>query len=139
MKVFLLVGVPGSGKSWVSNQLHQKYEYIPNDHYLGHPNQQAAYLAAIVAASKRAIKPLLIEAPFSVSQIQEPLEKHGLKIIPVVISEKPEVVSQRYLEREKKAIPQGHLTRMRTYEERAKERGWFKGTSQEVLAHLKAQ
>lgn len=133
---YLVVGVPGSGKSWVCEKLTDKFEYVHHDGFI-YLKQPGAYLRAIFEASKTATRPLLIEAPFSISETKDPLEEAGFKVIPVFILEKPSVVSMRYQKREGKEIPKGHLTRMQTYSERAKKWNAFSGTSSEVLAHLK--
>lgn len=133
--IWMVVGCPGSGKSWVCEQLEDKFEYVHHDLYIKMAGD--TYVKEIIKRSKDATKPLLIEAPFSMRAIMEPLQEKGFKVIPVFIQEKPEVISDRYLKREKKEIPKGHLTRQNTYLERAKEIGAFVGTSDQVLNHLK--
>lgn len=132
LTIYLIVGVPGSGKSFVCEQLEDKFEYIRNDDYIG-----SSYVEAIKATACAAGRPLLIEAPFSISQVKDPLEASGYKVVPIFILEEPHVVSHRYMARTGKAIPKGHLTRMNTYRERAEAWGSFAGTSAQVLAHLK--
>lgn len=133
--VYMVIGCPGSGKSWVCRQLTEQYYYVPHDDHMGKNSNR--YIAAIVSASKIAAKPLLIETPFSVSQIKEPLEAHDYHVTPVFILEQPEVISQRYLGREGHPIPAGHLSRQQTYRERADKWQSYRGTSAEVLAYLK--
>jgi hypothetical protein len=132
-QIYMVIGCPGAGKSWVCSQLTQQYEYVPHDTY----KDSNAYIAAIVRQSKTATKPLLIETPFSVSQIKEPLEKHNYRVAPVFIIEDPQVIRDRYRARESKPIPEGHLTRQITYEQRAKDWHAYRGTSAAVLAFLK--
>lgn len=132
--VFMVIGIPGSGKSWVCEQLTELFEYIPHDQYIG--NAGKPYFKAILKASLKAKRPLLIEAPFSISEIKEELEGRGFKITPVFILEKEAVVASRYRKREGKSIPPGHLTRMRTFAERAEKWRAFSGTAEEVLGHL---
>lgn len=127
MPIYLIVGVPGSGKTWVCKQLTAKFDYLPHDDF---PNPKA-YIAAIKRLSSFATKPILIETPFSVSQYME-----SLNVIPVFIIETPEITKNRYETRDNKPIPQGHLSRINTYIERANELKAFKGTSQEVLDHF---
>jgi polyphosphate kinase 2 (PPK2 family) len=95
------------------------------------------YVHEIIKAATNSDKPVLAEAPFSISQTKDPLEAHGIKVIPVFIAEDPEVITERYKNREKKPIPKGHLTRQQTYAQRAKQWKAFSGTSGEVLEHLK--
>lgn len=134
-QVFLVVGVPGSGKSWVCEQLTEKYTYIPHDAHIGED-----YVIAIVNASRDAIAPLLIEAPFSISQIKDPLDHAGFLVECVFILDEPSVIIARYERQESrggKPFPPVHLKRMQTYAKRAASCGAFSGTSEEVLNYLK--
>lgn len=129
--IYMVIGCPGSGKSWVCNQLADRFEYMKHDDYPNH----TAYVSAI--SLRNNTKPLLIETPFSVSQIKESLEKKGFVIVPVFIQEHPDVVRQRYREREGKEIPAGHLSRQNTYAERATAWQAYSGTSAQVLDYLR--
>lgn len=131
----MIIGCPGSGKTWVTEQCKDQFEFVHHDLFIGMAGSK--YVDAILDAAKTAKKPLLIEAPFSISQIKDPLEAAGLEVVPVFIQELPLTIRTRYWQREKKDIPQGHLSRQDTYLKRAKEWGSFHGTSEEVLAHLK--
>lgn len=133
-RVFLVVGCPGSGKSWVCEQLGSQFEYVRHDDF----KDPAKYVSEIVKQARTANKALLIETPFSVSQIKEPLEKRGFDVTPVYIQEEPETLKKRYRDRENKDIPAGHLTRQETYKQRAHESGSFQGTSNQVLSYLKS-
>jgi len=135
-RCFLLIGVPCAGKTWVTRQLGSKFHHITHDSFIGQGSQNAVYTEAILEASKTAAKPLLAEAPFSISEIKEPLEKGGLVVTPIFIIESPEVITERYLKRNNKPIPKGHLSRLETYRCRAREMHAFQGTSDQVLAHL---
>lgn len=136
MNIYLVVGVPGSGKTWVCNQLEGAFHLIRHDQFI-FVNQPGAYLKEVLKQAPIAIRPLLIEAPFSVSEIKDPLERAGHKVIPIFIIEDDKTLGDRYLKRENRIIPQGHLTRTKTYLNRAKELGAFFGTSNEVLNYLK--
>src|SRR3981189_320255 len=117
-QIYMVIGCPGSGKSWVCEQLKNLYDYVPHDNYLMGSKSTSLYIEAIIAMQKGARKPLLIETPFSVSQIKDPLEKRGLRITPVFIQEHPDVIRKRYRERDGTDIPAGHLSRQTTYAER---------------------
>ncbi|UGY15143.1 ATP-binding protein [Bradyrhizobium septentrionale] len=136
LTAFLVVGCPGSGKSWVCGQLAGLYHYVPHDQFKAAPG--ASYTAEICRQSHTAKRPLLIETPFSMSQIVAPLEHVGFHVTPVFIQEHPEVIRQRYWAREGRELPAGHLTRQRTYQERATAMGHFQGTSSQVLEYLRA-
>lgn len=131
-QIYMVIGCPGSGKSWVCEQLRDRYHYVSHDDYL-----DMSYLSAIVRESATAKKPLLVETPFSISQLKDPLEKKGYSVTPVFIQESGDVIRIRYLKREGKPIPPGHLSRQQTYAERARLWYSFVGTSEEVLAYLK--
>lgn len=132
-EIYLIVGVPGSGKTWVCEQLKDSFDYLRHDDY---PNDKV-YVSAVYKLQGTATKPILIETPFSVSQILEPLSKHFI-VTPVFIIETPSLTQLRYESRENKEIPKGHLTRIQTYIERAKALQAFTGTSEEVLKYLKS-
>lgn len=130
--IYMVIGCPGSGKSWVCEQLAEQFHYVRHDSSIG-----GDYLAEIKRQAKLATKPLLIETPFSVSQIKDPLEKAGFDIVPVFIQERDDVIRERYLARQGYEIPEGHLSRQTTYAERAKLWGSYCGTSVRVLAYLR--
>lgn len=126
--IYLVVGAPGSGKTWVLNQLQDKFYVLEHDDFA----DIKTYQANIRMLQQLADKPILIETPFSVSQFMS-----EFKLTAVFIIETPEVTRKRYEAREGKPIPQGHLTRINTYIDRARELRAFSGTSQQVLEHLK--
>lgn len=136
-RMYLVVGCPGSGKSWVCEQLKSKFHYIHHDGFI-YLKEPGAYLRAIFDQAPNATRPILLEAPFSISQTMEPLVNAGYSVTPVFIIEEPGIVAERYANREGKPIPQGHLTRMNTYRQRAMEGGHFMGTSAQVFEHLKS-
>lgn len=126
--IYLLVGTPGSGKTWVMDQLKDQFDCLKHDDY----GDLKPYLNDIKRLQAIADKPILIETPFSVSQFME-----ALPVTPLFIIELPSVTRARYEAREGKPIPKGHLTRIQTYLDRADELGAFMGTSEQVLSHLK--
>lgn len=130
-RVYLLVGVPCSGKSWVCEQLKAKYEYIPHDAHIG-----GDYIAEIRDRAATTTKPLLIETPFSMSQILNQLQ--DFDVTPVFIVEELSTLQTRYMEREGKSFPTGHVTRQQTYIDRALTVGAFAGDSSAVLHHLES-
>jgi hypothetical protein len=130
--VYLVIGVPGSGKTWVCERLSSYFHVVPHDEHIN-----GQYVRAIADAAGEVARPVLAEAPFSISQTVEPLEARGIRVIPVFIIEDVDTLSERYREREGKEIPQGHLTRQETYRQRAEQWDAFSGTSEEVLDFLK--
>lgn len=133
--IYLVVGSPCTGKTWVCKQLTKQFAYVPHDRYLAKDNLR--YLNAIRATSRHSLRPVLAEAPFSVSQLVDPLTDHGFTVVPVFIVEPAEVLQARYQAREGKPLPAGHLTRQNTYRDRAASLQAFIGTSDEVLEHLR--
>jgi hypothetical protein len=131
-QIYMVIGCPGSGKSWVCQQLVTQYAYVAHDSFIGEN-----YVNAIKRYAEHADKPLLIETPFSISQVKEPLETAGFNVTPLFIQEHNDVIRKRYREREGKDIPPGHLARQLTYEQRAVAWHAFQGTSEQVLDRLK--
>lgn len=130
--ITLLVGVPGAGKSWVANQVKDDYHYVPNDEHIGKD-----YVGALLKASESDGPTVLGECPFSVSAVLDPLKAKGRQVKTVFIVEHEKVLTDRYRSRSGKQIPSGHLTRNKTYLDRAHQSGSFFGTSGQVLQHLK--
>lgn len=137
-KVYLICGVPGAGKSWVCSQLSNEFTYVPHDNHIHEKDSGLIYVRELIKAAHKSVKPVVGEAPFSISKTKDPLEAAGVDVVPVFIDEQPGVLMQRYRDREKKEIPQQHLTRANTFRSRAEDWKSFSGTAQEVLAHLKS-
>ena len=129
-KVYLIIGSPGSGKTWVCEQAPKTLTYVPHDDY----TSESKFVKDLIKGAQT--KDTVGEIPFGLSVIEASLEAAGVKVIPLFILEKESVISSRYFLREKKIIPPGHLTRQKTYATRAKEKGAFTGTSEEVLKQL---
>lgn len=129
--VYLVVGCPGSGKTWVCEQLRDKFHYVPHDAY-----DEKVY-PQILHAATRDMEPVLGEIPFGLSKIHQSLSHHGVRVVPVFIIENEQTLQDRYRQREGRDIITGHLTRQKTYAQRARELGAFCGTAKEVLEHLK--
>lgn len=135
-RVFLVCGVPGSGKSWVCEQLKQEYEYVRHDDFIGRePN---AFVSSIFNAARSSQKPILADCPFKERQVREELLDRDLRVIPVFIIESPEVVKNRYEAREKKPVSQATLTRAISIRLRATEWNALSGTSGEIFNILKS-
>lgn len=134
-KVYLICGVPASGKTWVCNQLTDKFEYIPNDDHIKTKN----YAPTIAKRAKGGDKPILADCPFAERVLKDRLKELGVEvIIPVFVIETPEVIKRRYFQRNKKPASQSTLTHAVTILDRAKEWGGYYGTSDEVLKYLKS-
>lgn len=132
-KLYLICGVPGSGKSWVLSQVADKFICLENDSFIGKD-----YTREIAKKFQSTSKPVVADCPFGERFLRDKLESLGVSVEPIFIVEKPEVVKKRYEEREGKPIPQAHLTRAKSILTRANEWGAFFGTSEEVANYLKA-
>lgn len=129
--VYMVCGVPGSGKTWVCEQLKSKFTYLPNDRFIGKD-----YAVHIREEAKVSQRPILIDCPFGERVLKERLLNYGIKVIPYFIVEGAHVIRYRYEKREGKLIPSQHLTRSVTIKDRALEWGAIHGTSDFILKTL---
>jgi gluconate kinase len=133
-KVILLVGVPCSGKSWITSQLHDEFTVMEQDDFIGQ-----SYFNVVREALKHSQKPIITNTPFGMSELMASLEQAGAEVEPVYVIDHPDTLQARYMARNQRALPQGHLTRQLTYMDRAKDTGAFWGTSEQVLKHLRSK
>lgn len=131
-EIVILVGSPGVGKTWVSNQLKDKFNVIEHDDF----KTENGYIFELSRQARSSTKKILANTPFGLSQIMGELQSKNLKVSPVFIIEAPQTLISRYEADRGKKIPPGHLTRQNTYRDRAKDLNAFSGTSSEVLKHL---
>lgn len=132
--VYMVCGVPGSGKSWVCEQLTDKFIYISHDLYL------KDLVPEIVKQSIRSDignKPFLIDCPFGERKLRESLEELNFEVIPLFIIEDPETVKRRYEARENKPFSKSNYTRCTTIAERAIEWNAVSDTSEGILVYLR--
>ncbi len=140
--IYLICGVPGSGKSWICEQLKYKFTYVPHDHYfVGYRMHKMEatrqYLAAIDAAASGP-SPVITDSPFAEREMKEKMERLGLTVQPYFVIEPVAVVQARYSNRTGYDLPPSSATRAITIKKRAEEWGAPYGTSTEVLNMLKA-
>jgi gluconate kinase len=129
--VYLICGVPGSGKTWIASQIAKKFSYLPHDEYA-----TADYGKAILAMAAMSDKPILAECPFRMKVLIEELEAEGVKVHSYFIKEDEQTIAQRYEAREGKPIPKQHLSNYRRLI--ADKREWKVGSQNEILGILKA-
>ncbi len=130
--IYLICGVPGSGKTWVCNHFENREHY---DHHFNTPRQ--AYSQKLVDRAKvLAPEPLIADAPLGISEIIECIRIQGIKVVPIFVIQAPEVTKSQYESRTGRPIPKQHLGRIPTMYKRAAEYGAFHGTSDQVLTHL---
>ena len=123
--IYLVCGVPGSGKSWVCEQLSNKYIYVSYDHV---PKKQH------IDMMYEAKGPVIHDLPVKVSTF---IKRYScdFNIVPVFIIESEKTIRSRLKKRGGKFTK--HIRkRMETMERRAAQYGVFVGTSDEVLRYL---
>lgn len=150
--VYLVCGVPGSGKTWVCRQLKDKFTYVPHDQCWKHPTKKpdaskdnpewapgavSTHVECVVKAVKEGLKPVITESPFNERAVKEELEAKGVTVRPYFVIEAPETARKRYEKRESKKYPKHFYSRAKSIETRAKEWSVPSGTSEEVLEMLK--
>jgi hypothetical protein len=128
--IYLVCGVPGSGKTWVCNQLKSLFTYVPHDDF-----EKGFHLTALKAAARE--KPLLTDCPFGESSLRTKLEAANFKVIPYFIVEDLETIKSRYKSRTRRDLPKNQQTRAASIIDRAKEWKAKYGTSEQVLKMLK--
>lgn len=69
--IYLLIGCPGAGKSFVVERVKDRFEVVPRDDHLDLDDRQYARLAGRTA--RTATRPVLIETGYSISAVREPL------------------------------------------------------------------
>ncbi len=132
--IYLICGVPGSGKTWACERVHEDYAYLPHDEYY---HQDAVTMIAL--AARNATKPVLTECPFGEREVKSRLEAMGFEVVPVFVIEEPKVIAMRYQMREGKVLPKAHATRAVSIKDRAIEWAAHHGTSEEVLDFLRRE
>lgn len=130
--LYLVCGVPGSGKTWVCKQLSDKFYYVPHDQYY---KNHALILTKVCATAN---KPVITECPFAERVLREDLEKSGIKVIPYFVVEEPTLIAKRYEQREGKPFPKNNFTRASSIVTRAKEWQAYFGSSESVFNTLNA-
>jgi len=127
--IYLLIGAPSSGKSWVASQLQDKFTYISYD-----GNRKKEHINLLSSPSD---KPKLFDPTFKISTL---IRRHSdmFNFIIICIRETEEVL------RERMTLRNGRWTNtILKRNEQVKKRyekygnGGFIGTSSEVLEYLK--
>lgn len=128
--IILICGVPGSGKTWVCEQLADSYRYVPqSDHFKNH-------FETLVKTARTPGETIITEVPFGERDLRDKLLAADLTVRVVFVVESIEVLVDRYYHREKRPLSQSSITRADHINQRALEWNCFAGTSQQVLDHL---
>ncbi len=131
--IYLVCGVPGSGKTWVLSHFKDTLHY---DQHFNTPRK--VYSDKIIKQQRlNPFKDVVADCPLGISEIVAYIRAEGQDIEPVFIINTPAIISQQYLKREGRPIPKQHLGRINTMITRAKQYGSYQGTSDAVLQYLK--
>lgn len=133
--VCMVCGVPGSGKSWVCEQLTDAFEYVRNDDYFEDEDGRFAAMLALMDSQK----PILTDCPFAERVLREHLEYASFTVKPYFIIEPAHVVGARYRKRTGHPLPKSAVTRCASIINRADEWGAPRGTSEQVLQMLRIE
>lgn len=135
MKVFLLCGVPGSGKTWVMDRLEgYGYQLLRNDDYFG--PMRDLLVDDVHRAALGGREPVLVDCPFAEREFRAKLVDLEIDVEPIFIVEPPDVVAARYQQRQGKPASKATITRATTILNRADEWQARRGTSKEILELL---
>jgi len=129
-KIYVLVGVPASGKSWVCSQLREQYHHLAHDEYA-----RDAYVAALKSAAQ-GNRPILAEAPFNAADLVAKLRMSAIPTEQILVTAPLNTITARYYERNGKDYPANFRTNHGRYEADSS-RFWFSGTSSQVVDKLK--
>lgn len=149
--VYLVIGVPGAGKTWLCRQLGELYNYVPHDQCWTHPSarpgpdypdwgppgSKSTHAEEITQAARSSMKPVVTEVPFGESRLRDELVNRGIKVVPVFVIEDVDTHKKRYAAREGIPLPKSAASRAASIRARAKEWRAFAGSSEEVLDHLR--
>lgn len=119
-EIHLIVGVPGSGKTWVINQLDKDptleecYLPVPHDNH-----SVEEYHKVLIDCAKRGEWPVIAECPFRASVLVEQLEKAGCIVNIYYLIEDLDETIARYELRDRKAYPKMHITNFFKYSQRS--------------------
>lgn len=129
--IYLLVGVPASGKTWVCDRL-KGAKIVRNDDY----KERSRYLNALKDAHEES-SIVIGEAPFRAAELASSLERSNIPVKQVLVTAPLTEIEKRYKER-----PEGlhYRPAFRTNHARYEadpDRFEFSGTSEQVLDWLK--
>lgn len=128
-QVHLLFGVPCSGKTWVCNQLQSHgWTYIQHD-----TNTYPGILKLIQLATTDNI---IVDCPFNERALRAAIENSGFKVLPLAVTDSPDTINYRYVQRKGVPAPKQILTRAVTIHNKVREWNCQVGTSSEILTLL---
>lgn len=124
--IYMVCGASGAGKSWVCNQLTDKFKYVSYD-----GNRKSKHLELLNEPSD---KPILYDPPIKISTF---IKRHSdvFDIKPIFIIETEDTIRSRIAERGGE-FTEALAKRIREMSKRNAKYGVFSGTSAEVLEYL---
>lgn len=132
--VYLLFGVPCSGKSWVISHLPRTcYRYVSHD-----ASSSRTSLVRTCAMEAAGDRPVIVDCPFDERNLRFDLENAGLSVIPVCVLAPAPVVNRRYMARNGVPAPANVLTRATTIHQKVDEWVCYAGESDEILNFFQA-
>lgn len=131
--IYFLIGVPGSGKTWVMNHL-ETYDCVLV-RYDSYKDADRFADEIIKLHSRHDHVNIVADIPFGETYIMGKLTDW----FPLYIIETPAIVSERYRQREGREIRDSDLSRIENLRGKAHKAGMgcFAGTSEEVLEYLR--
>lgn len=125
--VYMVCGASGSGKSWVCEQLIDKFTYVSYD-----KNIKSKHVELLQQSTD---KPLLYDPPIKISTF---IKRYSniFNIIPIFIIESEETIRSRIHQRGGR-FTEALSKRIHQIQKRSVKYGIFSGTSSEVLAYLR--
>lgn len=134
-RVYLLCGPPGCGKTWVSEQIAEKFNFLIHEEY---PIEQ--YQTALLNASWISEKPVLGNLPFRCGVVIDFLKSKNVDTKAIYVVEPYDTVARRFIEREGRERFSGwHKKNIRHQNKRAAQRADFAGTAEEVLNYMRKE
>jgi len=130
VEIIVIAGITGSGKSWICNQLRDKFNYIPYD---GIPKEQ--HLLKILEKSRENNKPVLYD-PFRKGSSFYKRYKDFYDVKFLVIVETAEVIWERLKSRGSKMTLE-EVQELVIKNNRNLKHSTFSGTSIEILNYLR--
>lgn len=131
--IYVLVGVPASGKSYVCEKLKDKFVVCEHDKV---PSRQL-YTAAVSALAHGG-KTVIAEAPFNAQELVSALIARRHTVHQVLVTASLPELEQRYLLRAGKSYPPNFRTNHYRYLA-APHRFLFSGTGDAVVAYLSSK
>ncbi len=134
MTVYLLCGLPASGKTYICERLG--WSYVPNDSYM---NRESSLVQAVVQIASRArLTPVITDCPFGERVRREMLESMRIQVIPYFVLESVDVLWKRYQARPQRPLKREYfVSRAPGLKQRAIEWRAPHGTSDQILNLLK--